>query len=119
MKLAEFYGTPVRILQQSLSPKDFVELQAYYSENSHWTERQELYLAQIAYWVYLMNTTEENRKYKLQDFIFDFDPRDDDELPGSNRQSSKAMQRTLERAAKIYGKHKQDSIVDIGERKPV
>ncbi len=114
MKLAEYYGTPVRKLQRTLTPKDFVELQAYYSEHPHWTERLELYLAQITYWVYLMGSAEENKKYKLTDFIFDFDPRDEDELPGSNRQSSKAMLRTLERAAKIYGKHKQNKPDDNG-----
>lgn len=108
MKLAEYYGTPVRELQQSLTPKDFVELQAYYSENPHWTERFEFYFAQITYWTYLMNSAEDKKKYTLADFIFDFNLQDEDELPGSKRQTSKMMQRTLERAAKIYGKHKQD-----------
>ncbi len=89
---------------------EFHELQAYYSEWPHWTERVQIYLAQVAWWVYI--TGVEKPKYKLDDFVFDFEEQQE---PGSNRQSSKQIERNLKLAAEAFnGEYQQNLNVDNG-----
>lgn len=75
----------------------------------------QIYLAQIAWWQYLTHV--EKPKYKLDDFVFDFE---EPQESGSNRQSSKQIERNLRLAAEAFnGEYKQNLDVDNSERKQV